>query len=238
MHRTAFSYYGGKGMIVNRYPAPKHKTIIEPFAGGAAYSLKYYKHDVVLNDLNQKTYGVWKFITNLVNYKFIKKIPVEVKKGDTIDNITKGKGFPSGLIYLLRSACNVGTFGAKNCNQITKIGAEKWKHNTIDKLKFWMPKLCHWKITNKDYISMENVEATWFVDPPYNNDSGKIYKTNIVNYSELSKWCLSRKGFIVVCEDYGANWLPFIKTKKAPGLQSKHRSTKRIEGVYVNYNGG
>lgn len=31
--RTAMSYYGGKGMIVNRYPKPIHKKIIEPFEG-------------------------------------------------------------------------------------------------------------------------------------------------------------------------------------------------------------
>ena len=110
-------------MLVSRYPAPKHKTIIEPFAGGASYSLKYYKHNVILNDLNPKVYEVWKFITNPVNYKFIKKIPIEVQAGDKVDHITKGKGLPSGLVYILKSACNVGTFGCKNSNQITKKSA-------------------------------------------------------------------------------------------------------------------
>ena len=28
-----FSYYGSKGKIVDYYPPPKHKKIIEPFAG-------------------------------------------------------------------------------------------------------------------------------------------------------------------------------------------------------------
>jgi len=33
-----FSYYGSKSKIVDYYPPPKHKRIIEPFAGSARYT--------------------------------------------------------------------------------------------------------------------------------------------------------------------------------------------------------
>lgn len=34
-----FYYYGRKKKIAGLYPEPQHSTIVEPFAGSAAYSL-------------------------------------------------------------------------------------------------------------------------------------------------------------------------------------------------------
>ena len=34
-----FYYYGRKKQIAKYYPEPKYDTIVEPFAGSAAYSL-------------------------------------------------------------------------------------------------------------------------------------------------------------------------------------------------------
>lgn len=41
-----FSYYGSKSKIVNYYPPPKENIIIEPFAGSARYSLKYFDNPI------------------------------------------------------------------------------------------------------------------------------------------------------------------------------------------------
>jgi hypothetical protein len=51
--------------------------------------------------------------------------------------------------------------------------------------------------------------VTWFIDPPYNNAAGKKYATSSVNYTHLAAWCQSRHGQTVVCENAGADWLPF-----------------------------
>ncbi len=45
-----FSYYGSKSKVVDLYPSPKFGKIIEPFAGSARYSLKYFDRDVLLVD--------------------------------------------------------------------------------------------------------------------------------------------------------------------------------------------
>src|SRR4051812_26798269 len=34
-----FYFYGGKRRLARRYPAPKHRVVVEPFAGSAAYSM-------------------------------------------------------------------------------------------------------------------------------------------------------------------------------------------------------
>lgn len=62
-----FSYYGSKSKVVDLYPSPKFGKIIEPFAGSARYSLKYFDRDVLLVDkdvfilvyMTDSTYRKW-----------------------------------------------------------------------------------------------------------------------------------------------------------------------------------
>jgi hypothetical protein len=55
-------YYGGKYRLARYYPAPLHDVIIEPFCGGAGYSLHHYNKQVHLYDLNPKVVGVWDYV--------------------------------------------------------------------------------------------------------------------------------------------------------------------------------
>ena len=57
-----FSYYGSKSKIVDLYPPPKHKKIIEPFCGSARYSLKYWQNDVLIMDKSENLINVWKWL--------------------------------------------------------------------------------------------------------------------------------------------------------------------------------
>lgn len=58
--RTFFNFYGGKWKAAPTYPAPKHDTIIEPFAGGAGYSLRHHERQVVLIDRDPVIAGIWR----------------------------------------------------------------------------------------------------------------------------------------------------------------------------------
>ena len=40
--RAVLNYFGSKVSTAHKYPAPKHDLIIEPFAGGAGYSLCHW----------------------------------------------------------------------------------------------------------------------------------------------------------------------------------------------------
>src|SRR3990167_8941757 len=46
--RPFWTYYGGKWKVGPRYPVPLHDTIIEPFAGAAGYSLRYFDRKIIL----------------------------------------------------------------------------------------------------------------------------------------------------------------------------------------------
>jgi hypothetical protein len=52
------------------------------------------------------------------------------------------------------------------------------------------------------------VAATYFVDPPY-VDKGRYYRFSDINYDHLADWSRSLPGRAIVCEQNGAQWLPF-----------------------------
>ena len=75
-----FSYYGSKSKIVDVYPPPKFDKIIEPFAGSARYSLKYFEKDIVLIDKYPVIIEVWNYLKN-ASEKDILKLP-RLKRGE------------------------------------------------------------------------------------------------------------------------------------------------------------
>lgn len=68
----------------------------------------------------------------------------------------------------------------------------------------------HWRIIEGEYTDVPELEATWFIDPPYNNRPGRAYKHHAIDYVALGAWCQSRPGQVIVCENAGADWLPFV----------------------------
>lgn len=53
-----WSYYGSKTKLVDLYPPPKFDKIIEPFAGTAKYSMKYWENDVILIEKYDVVYNI------------------------------------------------------------------------------------------------------------------------------------------------------------------------------------
>lgn len=210
-YKCLFSFYGSKSKLVGRYPEPEHDLIIEPFAGGASYSLQNGENrQVRLNDLNPEVYRLWRFLVDTPNDEILEMVPTEVEKGQRFEG-------DDGLSLLLRANCNMGTFGTDGDHrQVTWFAAKNW-HQVHGRLNQYLPIISNWMVTNKDYRDLENIEATWFIDPPYANDAGSRYEydSDFVDYDELASWCRTRKGQVVVCENEGADWLPFKPLVKA-----------------------
>ncbi len=60
-----------------------------------------------------------------------------------------------------------------------------------------------------DYTMAPDVDATWFIDPPYDNAAGENYRHHKLDRYALAQWCRGRRGQVIVCENEGASWLPF-----------------------------
>ena len=59
-----FYYYGRKKQIAKHYPEPSYDTIVEPFAGSAAYSLygNHWKRRVILVEKDDRVSQIWKWL--------------------------------------------------------------------------------------------------------------------------------------------------------------------------------
>jgi hypothetical protein len=89
-----------------------------------------------------------------------------------------------------------------------------------DKLNECRSKGFLYNISNGSYDIINNQEATWFIDAPY--QALCYHKFHDINYVELAQWCRSRRGQVIVCEQDGANWLPF-------------RTFRSVKNRYHNY---
>lgn len=219
-----FSYYGTKKKLASNYPSPKFDTIIEPFAGAAMYSLfgDNWKKNVILCDKYDKIFITWDFLIK-ANTNDILNLP-DLKEGlnlDTISSLSDGEKALLGFFANPSSAVPKKT--------VTKRGETAWnrhKKYLIDNIH----KVNHWKIYNQSYTEIDNINATWFCDPPYFS-GGKYYHSSCcskqINYSELAEWCLSRKGEIIVCENSSATWLPF-----KPLVELNGQLHKTMEVIY------
>src|SRR5689334_4647899 len=64
--RPFFGYYGGKWRdAVRHYPQPEYETIVEPFAGSAGFSLRYFDRKVVLCELDPVLAAVWRYLIHV-----------------------------------------------------------------------------------------------------------------------------------------------------------------------------
>lgn len=220
-----FSYYGSKSKVVDLYPSPKFGKIIEPFAGSARYSLKYFDREVLLVDKYQVIVDVWHYLQQ-ASEKDILSLP-DVNKGDDIRDMN----LDYGARLLVGFCINGGSIEPKNIGTDNVIR----NFNSWNKDKFRIAKelhkIRHWKIIQGDYKEIENQEATWYIDPPY-QFGGELYKMSAteLNFQELGEWCKSRNGQIIVCENTKANWLPFYPMRDMSG-----QAQRTTEAIWSNY---
>ena len=221
-----FKYYGSKKTYVDKYPQPRHKVIIEPFAGSASYSMKYWNYNVILCELDEIIYGIWKYLIHKATKKRILSLPLllpEEKLSDTrFDSLLPEEKHLIGyyIVHAARHGVTQSNFGC-------------WNENARQRLADNLYKIKQWKIYNCSYTEIQNTtfKATWFIDPPYSGGGGRHYRhsNRNIDYKHLAKWCKERNGQIIVCEnEESTDWLPF---KPLHGCSQAAR--KHTEMVYT-----
>jgi hypothetical protein len=230
--RPFFGFYGGKWRDTPRhYPRPKHRTIVEPFAGSAGYALRYWDLDVILFELDPVLASVWKYLIK-VKPKEILRIP-DLSSCETVDDlkICQEARWLVGL-WLNRAA----SAPRRSPSKWMRIGIRPgcfWGERVRTTLAQQVTEIRHWKVHNCSYIDGPSPRsATWFIDPPYQR-AGKHYRfgSSGIDYPQLSVWCQERIGQVIVCENEGADWLPFTPLTSVKTTRAGHRSR---EVVWVN----
>lgn len=125
-----------------------------------------------------------------------------------------------------------------------------WMREGLRPKSFWGPgirariasqvnQISHWCVIEGGYENAPDVEATWFVDPPYSN-AGKLYRYNSksIDFDALGAWCRGRRGQVMVCENEGADWLPFEPFIKIKSTEGKRGKSKSCEALWTKNHGG
>lgn len=207
-------YFGNKYAASNkRYPRPKYDTIMEPFAGAAGYSVNHYDKNVVLIDTSKKIVDAWSFLIN-ASPKDVLSLPL-LNVGD---NVLCFKQLSEGERALIQLNLDVGP----NCVSLSTLALESpgsyWGEAKRKRISENVALIKHWKIIHGDYTLADDVEATWFIDPPYSGQLGRTYQQDVLDYAHLGEWCKDRKGQVIVCESNQADWLPFSPIGKVKGF--------------------
>ena len=218
-----FSYYGSKSKIVNYYPPPKFDKIIEPFAGSARYSLKYWQNEVLLVDKYPIIIDVWHYLQN-ASENDILKLP-KLKAGENLNNFDL-----TNIEKLFLGFVIVGGLESPRL-KCGNFRGNQYQDRILKKIANNLFKIKHWKIIEGNYENIDNIEATWFIDAPY-QFGGHSYKhsNKQLNFAELSEWCKSRNGQSIVCENSKADWMNFKPIIEMVG--SIHKTT---EAIWSNY---
>lgn len=204
-----WSYYGSKRKIAHLYPKPIYELIIEPFAGSAWYSVLHRNKNVILNDKYEVIHDIWDWLINSATSDTILKNS-DFFVGQDISNLELDKAHKD----LIGFSINRGSVAP--CNIVQKWNCQvssnpEWASTTnfqLKRISTLLAEIKHWKVSKKDYTDLDNIECTWFIDPPY-QFGGERYKVSDVNYATLREWIMTRKGQVIVCENSKAQWLNF-----------------------------
>lgn len=235
-NEAVLNYFGSKVSSAHKYPRPLYPTIVEPFCGGAGYSLLYRRErHAALNDLSEHIFAAWDYVVRATPEEIL-ALPL-IEPGQHVDEL----GLTGGSKALVRM-CVQFAAGPRNVLSPFALAAIRrscvWSAARRARIARIASEIKHWIVTNASYEDLPNIEATWFVDPPYQGPAGSTYPhgSKSIDYDHLGNWCRSRRGQVIVCENAGANWLPFnhVIENRPSTVKDNGKARRRLEVMWTN----
>lgn len=209
-----FPYYGTKFRLAPIYPRAVHDIVVEPFAGAAGYSCRFYDRRVILNEKDPLIFGILDYLVK-ASPQEIMALPIITN--DTVDD----HQIPQEAKWLIGFWLNAAA--ARPAKRVYKGWGSSWDATARARLAWAVRQIKHWKVYNGSYDELPTKrEATWFVDPPYQK-MGELYKHSAkgIDFPALGAWCQKLPGQVIVCENTGADWLPFKPFRMEQGQRAK-----------------
>ena len=223
MTTAFFYYYGAKNRLARQYPAPEYRTIVEPFAGSAAYSLAYHDRDVLLFDLDERVCGVWDYLIRAHESEIL-ALP-DLPEGGSLRDLTVCQEAAWLIGWCLSKGDSNPRYRLSPWALVNLEDSPErvWSPECRAKIARQQRHVRHWQIRNASWTTAPIQPCTYFVDPPY-EVAGKHYRHSEIDYAALAKWCRESPGQVIACEALGAAWLPFRSLART---QSQGRSGER-----------
>lgn len=204
--RPFFPYYGSKWRTARLYPRPACGLVVEPFAGSAGYATYWTPPRVLLIDADPIVCGVWQYLIRASRRELL-ALP-DVEAGEDVQTL----GLPQEAAWLVGFWLNRGSAQPKRTISAYSSRRDRgqlvWGDAVRQRLAHQAQFITHWRVELADYTAAPGGPATWFIDPPYVN-KGRHYRMRSIDYPRLAEWVQGREGQVIVCENEGADWLPF-----------------------------
>jgi hypothetical protein len=231
-----FKWFGSKWNSSKYYPTPQYDKIIEPFCGGAGYSLNHVDKQVVLFDNDKNVWALWEWLINTASHchEAVSSIPINLPEGSDIRKL----GLTTGQELLLKHWQRTNNVG--ECWTISPWGNKpgQWTANTRARVTEQVSAVKHWKLVNAP-ITLDIVDATYFIDPPYQYNYQ--YKTKNFDWkklqSEIESMPLPHQ--IICCEarcpktGIVPDWAPFVDFKET--VTSRRKTTEHHHSKELIY---
>lgn len=225
-------YYGGKNRAAPLYPQPEHDTIVEPFAGAAGYSCRYPDRNVILVDKSPIIAGIWRYLIATPAAEIL-ALP-DIPEGGTVDDLPVCQE----ARWLAGFWCNDASVSPRKrpsgFAKADAAGVRGWGARSRQRLATQVDHIRHWQVIEGDYHDAPDIKATWHIDPPYNNQAGRLYPNQPNSFAALAEWCKARRGLVMVCENEGADWLPFERLAAIQSNPSKRGKKRSAEVIWLN----
>jgi len=225
-----FHYYGTKRNLASAYPPPDYPLIIEPFAGSAAYAVHHLRINPGLRarlfEKNPRVFDVWQRILTMTPADVL-ALPAPRSGEWTRD-----------FLYMTTEYSNA----IAHCRGVTITPRMEASIPRMLKEMAWTLRLVQGRvdIVLGDYRDAGDTEATWFIDPPYQTSDKEErtakgngygdYSADKLNFDQLRDWSQSRPGQIIVAEQHGADWLPFVPLR----YQGDSQGQRKLEVWWTN----
>jgi hypothetical protein len=182
--------------------------------------MNYHTKKVILVEKDVRIANLWSYLIG-VEPSEILNLPI-LQKGQSL-NDPEFEGLSDNQKSLIGFFLNPGSSQPKKSPG--KFCA--WTEDNRKKLSIDVTKVKHWTIINGDYQEIDNQEATWYIDPPYQGNGGQYYRhgNNGFDYDQLRNWVLDRNGQIIVCENSEADWMDF---RPLVDIQGQKHKTKEV----------
>lgn len=226
-----FKWFGSKWLSAKTLPVPAHSRIVEPFGGGAGYSLRHADHDVLICENDPHLAKLWPWLIGEATEAAIREIPIGTPEGTDIRTL----GLSDGQALLLKTWQRTNNVG--DCWTISPWGNKpgQWTANTRARVAEEVHAIKHWQFETdgmrvlRSAIELGAESSTWLIDPMYRYNYQYRNKSGH-DYAELGTIAQSLPGQVVVCEAVcpktGAipNWLPF--THFGDRITSRRKATE------------
>jgi len=139
----------------------------------------------LLNEKYEVIYNIWNWLINEASSELILKHK-DFFAGQDISQIDLDKAHKD----LIGFCINRGSIVPKSivqkwsCQVASKPNWASTTAFSLQRIAKLLPEIKHWKTQIGDYKNLPDIEATWFIDPPY-QFGGEHYSVNGIDYSEL-----------------------------------------------------